>query len=227
MKRFYKIVAATPERGITLDGRPVRTPGKALLSVPTDALAKAIAAEWDAQGEEIDPRSMHFTGLANAAIDRVAGDPAVFGRGLSTYGESDLLCYRAEAPQALVTRQAEAWNPLLDWAAKRYDVAFTVVSGIMHVHQPGATLERLAAVTEARDSFALAALFPLVTISGSLVAALAISEGAFDAEAVWDAVMVDERWQAENWGEDALEAKTQALRHRDFMAGARFLELLR
>ena len=227
MKRFYKEAAATPARGIALDGRPVRTPGKALLTAPTDALADAIAAEWRAQGEEIDPRSMMFTGLANAAIDRVAGDPATFAAGLSSYGESDLLCYRAESPQALVSRQADDWDPLLDWAAKRYDVTFTIVSGIMHTHQPAATIERLAAVTIARDSFALAGLFPLVTISGSLIAALAISEEAFDADVVWDAVTVDERWQVENWGEDNLAAEAQALRRRDFMAGAHFLQLLR
>ncbi|MBB5684365.1 ATP12 family chaperone protein [Sphingobium boeckii] len=227
MKRFYKDAAATPDRGVALDGRPVRTPGKALLAVPTDALADAIAAEWHAQGEDIDPRSMHLTGLANAAIDRVAGDPATFAAGLSAYGESDLLCYRAESPQALVSRQSAAWDPLLNWAAERFDVAFAVISGVMHAHQPAATVARLAAVTAARDSFALAGLFPLVTISGSLIAALAISEEAFDADAVWDAVTVDERWQAENWGVDALEAKTQALRRRDFMAATRFLELLR
>ena len=226
MKRFYKTVAVTPDRGIALDGRPVRTPGKALLAVPTDALAEAIAAEWAAQGEEIDPRAMHQTGLANAAIDRVADDPAVFAAGLAGYGESDLLCYRAEGPAGLVARQSAAWDPLLDWAARRYDIAFATVTGIIHVHQPAATIARLAAVTAARDRFALAGLFPLVTISGSLVAALAVAERAFEAEAIWDAVIVDELWSAEQWGEDALAAEALALRRTDFLAAARFLRLL-
>lgn len=226
MKRFYTTVAVTPERGIALDGRPVRTPGKAPLAVPTDGLAEAIAQEWAAQGETIDPRSMHMTGLANAAIDRVSDDPAVFAAGLAGYGESDLLCYRAEGPAGLVARQSAAWDPLLDWAARRYDVAFTTVTGIIHVHQPAATIARLAAVTVARDRFALAGLFPLVTISGSLVAALAVAERAFAAEAIWDAVIVDELWSAEQWGEDALAAEALALRRADFLAAAGFLKLL-
>jgi len=226
MKRFYTQVTVTPEGGIALDGRPVRTPGKALLAVPTAALAQAIGEEWAAQGETIDPRSMRLTGLANAAIDRVAGDPATFATGLSVYGESDLLCYRAGSPAGLVARQEEAWDPLLDWAARRFDVAFVTVTGIIHAAQPAATLDRLAAVTAARDRFALAGLLPLVTISGSLVAALAVAERAFDAETIWQAVTVDEAWSAEQWGEDSLAAEAQALRRADFLAAARFLALL-
>lgn len=230
MKRFYKeaAIAETPEGlGITLDGRPVRTPGRAPLTLPTRALADAIVTEWAGQGEQIDPRSMVLTGLANAAIDRVAPDPASFAAGLAAYGESDLLCYRADGPAPLVQRQADAWDPLLDWAAKRHDIAFVTVAGIMHAPQHALTIERLAAATAARDTFALAGLSPLVTISGSLVAALALAEGAFDAEAVWTAVTVDERWQAEQWGEDALAQQAEAARRRDFLTAARFLELLR
>ncbi len=227
MRRFYKMVTVTPERGIALDGRPVRTPGRAPLLAPTENLANAIAAEWTAQGEQIDPRAMRFTGLANAAIDRVGPDPESFARGLSVYGESDLLCYRAENPDTLVRRQAEAWDPLLDWAARRYDVTFSVTAGIVHVPQPQATLDRLTAVTAARDPFTLAALSPLVSISGSLVAALAVAEDAIAPETVWTAVIVDERWQAERWGEDALAAEALAGRRTDFLAAADFLALLR
>jgi len=227
MKRFYKVAAATPDGGIALDGRPVRTPGRAPLVAPTAALADAIAAEWDAQGDQIDPRAMRFTGFANAAIDRIAPDLVTFAQGLSVYGESDLLCYRADGPAALVRRQAEAWDPLLGWAAKRYDVAFNVTAGIVHVAQPPATLERLAAATLARDAFALAGLSPLVTISGSLVVALAVAEEAVLVDEAWSAVIVDEQWQAEQWGEDALAVQALAARRDDFAAAAEFLALLR
>ena len=225
MKRFYRIVTVTPDSGIALDGRPVRTPGRAPLVAPTAALADAIAAEWDAQGDEIDPRSMRFTGLANAAIDRVAPDAAGFASGLATYGESDLLCYRADHPAALAARQARAWDPLLDWATRRYDVAFAVTAGVVHVAQPTATIERLAAATAAHDAFALAGLSPLVTISGSLVAALAIADRAIDGASIWQAVTVDERWQAEKWGEDALAMAAQEARRVEFLDAARFLAL--
>jgi chaperone required for assembly of F1-ATPase len=227
MRRFYKEAAATPDHGVALDGRPVRTPGRASLVAPGAALAEAIAAEWAAQGDEIDPRAMVLTGLANAAIDRVAPDPAGFARGLSVYGESDLLCYRAEGPEPLVRRQAEAWDPLLAWAASRYDIAFTVTAGIVHRPQPPETLERLAAATAARHPFILSGLSPLVTISGSLVAALAVTEGALAADAVWDAVIVDERWQAEQWGEDALATEALEARRVDFMTAVRFVSLAR
>src|SRR3546814_20584631 len=130
MKRFYTEAAAVPQDegfGIALDGRPVRTPGRALLTAPTLALAERIAREWAEQGEKIEPRAMRFTGLANAAIDRIMPDPASFATGINVYRDSDLLCYRADAPAALVARQAAAWDPLLDWADKRCDVNFTIV----------------------------------------------------------------------------------------------------
>lgn len=230
MKRFYKHAAIVEEEdgfGISLDGRPVRTPGRVPLTVPTKGLADAIAAEWNGQGETIDPRSMALTGLANAAIDRVRVDHENFAAGLAAYGESDLLCYRADSPAALVSRQGGAWDPLLEWAGKRFDIAFVIATGVMHKPQHPLTIQRLAAATSARDHFALAGLSPLVTISGSLVAALAVAEAAFGPENVWEAVCVDERWQAEQWGADALAEKAEAARRSDFVAAARFLELLR
>lgn len=226
MKRFYKEVAVTSGRGIALDGKPVRTPGRALLILPSDALAAAVAEEWRGQGETIDPRTMRLTGLANAAIDIVAPDPAAFAANIAKYADSDLLCYRAEAPAELVERQSEAWDPLLGWAAARYDVAFTVTAGIVHAPQPRRTIDALSTATAARTPFELAALSPLVTITGSLVAALALVERAFEAEAVWAAVTVDERWQAERWGEDDLAARSLDARRADVMAAARFLGLL-
>ena len=219
MKRFYKEVTTAPEDagyGIRLDGRPVRTPGRAPLIVPTLALAERIAREWAEQGEEIDPRTMHFTGLANAAIDRVAPDPAAFAAGIAVYGESDLFCYRASGPAPLVARQAERWDPLLDWAARRYDVHFTLVTGVMHVAQPEATLERLRAAVAVHSSFILAGLSPIVSLTGSLVAGLALLEGAADAGSVWDAAQLDELWQIEMWGEDALAAQNRAQKRAEY-----------
>ena len=229
MKRFYKNAAAVAEGdawSIRLDGRPIKTPARASLIVPTAALAQAIAAEWEAQGETIDPRSMPLTGLANAAIDRVAPDPASFARDLARYGESDLLCYRADEPAELVARQAESWDGLLAWARGRYDVAFETVTGIIHRAQPPATVARLAEAVAARDNFALAGLSPLVTIAGSLVIALAVAEGAIEPDAAFDAAHLDELFQVDQWGEDALAAESRDARRRDFKAAARFLTLL-
>jgi len=225
MKRFYK--AATAEAGrILLDGRPIKTPGRADLAVESAALAEAIAAEWNAQGETIDPRNMPFTGFANAAIDRIAPDTDAFAKGLAVYGESDLLCYRAEAPQRLVERQNALWDPLLAWARRRYDVDFTVTPGIIHRAQPKATVDQLAQAVFARDAFELAGLSPLVTVSGSLVIALALAENAVDLDTAWNAAVLDDLWQIEQWGADAEAAAALATRRRDFEAGHHFLTLL-
>lgn len=226
MKRFWEDVAVDADCGVRLDGRPVRTPGRVPLALPTNALAEAIAEEWRGVGERVDPRAMPLTGLANAAIDRIAPDPAACAVGLARYGESDLLCYRADSPEALVARQRAAWDPLLDWARARYDVHFEIVTGVMHRAQPAATLTRLSEAVAAHNPFALAGLSPLVTTSGSLVAALALAEGAFPADTVWEAVQVDETWQADQWGTDADARAVIAARHADFNAGARFLAAL-
>ncbi len=229
MKRFYKQAAVSPEEGgvaILLDGRPVRTPARNLLRVPTEELAEAVAEEWNAQGERVDPRSMPLTGLANAAIDRVVPDPAAFGRTLAEYGESDLLCYRADGPQSLVERQEEMWEPLLAWARTRFGVEFETTTGVMHRRQPAATVDQLGRAVAARGPFQLAGLAPLVTIAGSLIIALALAEGAIGLEAAWDAALLDEAWQAEQWGEDPLAAASLANRRREFESAYRFLTLL-
>ena len=176
----------------------MQTPGRVPLALPTTRLAEAIADEWNAQGETIDPRAMRLTGLANAAIDRIAPDPAAFAQGLAAYGESDLLYYRAEGPAPLVARQAELWDPLLAWARARYEIAFEIVAGIIHRQQPGETVERLAAAAAARGPFALAGLSPLVTISGSLIVALALAEGAIGLDAAWAAATLDENGRPRN-----------------------------
>ncbi len=227
MKRFYKTVAVTQSRGITLDGRAVKTPAKAELILPNEGLADAVAAEWQAQGEEIDPRSMPFTGLANAAIDRVTPDRRAFAAGLAAYAETELLCYRAAEPPELVTRQNAVWDPLLDWARKRFDVSFTRVAGVMHHPQPDETLIRLSAAVHAQSAFVLAALNPLVTIAGSLIIPLALVDNAIAPEAGFDAAHLDELWQAELWGDDDFALQARAVHRRDFLDADRFLNLVR
>ena len=229
MKRFWKEVATAGEDGgyaIMLDGRPVKTPARAALNVPSEPLAEAIAEEWRSLGETIDPRAMPLTGLANAAIDRVTPDKAAFADGLARYAASDLTCYRVTGPEKLVAVQETAWDALLGWARRRYDVDFATTQGVTRVAQPPGTVERLSHAVEALDAFHLAALSPLVTIGGSLVAALALLERAITPDQAWDAVSIDERWQIEQWGADAEAEKAIENRHRDFMAAAQFLELL-
>ncbi len=225
MKRFWKDVSIE-RREIRLDGRPVRTPGRAALALASDALAAAVADEWRAVGETIDPRAMPLTGLANAAIDRIAADPASFAAGLAKYGESDLLCYRAADPPELAARQAAAWNPPLDWAEGRYGVTFELAQGVMHTAQPPATVARLADAVAASDPFRLAGLSPVVTVTGSLVLGLAVAEAAMTPDDAWTAAQVDEAWQEEMWGADYLAEQARAAHRADFDAGARFLTLL-
>ena len=229
MKRIWKAAEAGREEGgwaVRLDGKPLKTPMRKLLLAPTEALARAIAGEWNSAGEQIGPRSMPLTGLANAAIDRVRPNPSSFAAGLAKYAEADLACYRAESPSALVDRQAQSWDALLGWARRRFDVDFRVTSGILHVDQPQGTVDRLSHAISVLDDFRLAGLSPLVTIGGSLVAALAVLEGEISAEIAWDAVTVDERWQLEQWGADAEAEERLENSRRDFLAAARFLELL-
>ena len=229
MKRFWKSAAAVEKDGgwgVELDGKPLRTPAREALLVPTEALAEAIVAEWSSVESEIDPRAMPLTGLANAAIDRVSIDKESFAKDLARYAEADLACYRAEGPQPLIERQAKEWDALLGWGQRRFDVDFKTTSGIVHVAQPPATVERLAHAISTLDPFRLAALSPLVTIGGSLLAALGVLEGAFEPEQAWDAVTVDDRWQLEQWGSDAEAEAALASRRWDFLAAARFLELL-
>ena len=230
MKRFWQEAATAAEGDqwrIELDGRPVRTPARELLLIPSAPLAKAIAREWREAGETVDPRAMPLTGLANAAFDRVAPMPENFAQGLARYAASDLLCYRADRPQSLVAAQADAWDPLLQWARRRYDIDFAVTTGVTFVAQPEGTLEQLHHAAASLDPFRLAGLSPLVTVGGSLVAGLAVLEQAVTTDEAWAAVSLDERWQLEQWGHDEEAEKALAAREADFRAGARFLDLLR
>jgi chaperone required for assembly of F1-ATPase len=228
MRRFYKIAEAVDEAdgwAIRLDGRPVKTPARIPLAVPGAALAQAIVAEWQSQGETIDPASMPMTGFANATIDRVLPALADFRAQIAAYGASDLLCYRAAEPPELVALQAASWDGLLDWARGRFDVSFAVTSGIMPVDQPTATLARLAAIVEALDPWLLAGAATLTQIGGTLVGTLAYLEGEIEAEALFDATTLEDRWQAEQWGEDEEAAAHLAARRADFLAAARYCTL--
>lgn len=229
MKRFWKEVSLETEGerwSIRLDGRQVRTPAREPLTLPTLRLAEAVAEEWRSVEGEVDPRRMPLTGLANAAIDRVAPEREAFAAGLARYAEADLACYRADGPQELVARQEREWDGLLAWARRRYDVDFVTTSGLMHVAQPDSTIERVAHAVRMLDPFRLAGLSPLVTIGGSLIAALAIMEKAISSEKGWEIVSIDDRWQLEQWGRDEEATMMLESRRHDFLAGARFLELL-
>lgn len=230
MKRFYKqaaIAECETGFGIHLDGRPVHTPARAPLILPSAKLAEAIASEWRRQGDSIDPRTMPFTGLANGAIDQIATNRENFAAGIARYGESDLLCYRAEGPSELIAREAAAWDPLLEWAQRRYDVTLRVTKGIVPVEQPVETLGRLSAAVMAFDPFTLAGLSTLVTLSGSLICGLAIVDGDHDADVIWSASEIDEVWEVEQWGEDADAAARSARRRAEFGMACTFCDLAR
>lgn len=230
-KRFWTAAAAVPAEGagswtVQLDGKPVRTPAGRPFAAPTQALAEAAAAEWDAQEERLDPRAMPLTRVVNTVIDRVMPQKPEVEAVVAAYGGTDLLCYRAPHPEVLTQRQAEGWDPLLDWAERRHGARLHRVQGVMHVSQPEESLAALAAAVAAHDAFALAALHDLVTLSGSLVLGLAVSEGEVAAEEGWRLSRLDEDYQIELWGEDA-EAKAQAeAKREEFLAARRLLDLL-
>lgn len=229
-KRFWQAARAVEAAGgysVELDGRPIRTPAKAALVVPTAAMARAVAAEWDAQQGEVRPATMPVTRAANAAIDKVRAQFAEVAAMIAAYGDSDLLCYRAEAPAALVARQAAAWDPLLGWAAERFGARLITVAGVVHVPQDPAALARLAAPVHALDAFGLTALHDLVALSGSLVIGLAALEDAAEIGALWRASRVDETWQQEQWGIDDEARARSAVKESDFLAAKRFHDLAR
>lgn len=230
-KRFWTEATAEPvETGgftVTLDGRGVKTPAKSPLTLPTRAMADAVAAEWQAQDEQVDPRTMPVTRAANAAIDKVAAQFDEVCQMLAEYGDSDLTCYRAESPQALVDRQAAAWDPVLDWAADRYGARLIPVQGVVHHPQPAAALARLAEPLRQMTPFELTALHDLIGLSGSLVIGLAASEGWADLGDLWSRSRIDEDWQAEQWGADEEAAETAAFKRQEFCDAARFLALSR
>lgn len=230
-RRFWTEARAVPAAGggweVLLDDRPLRTPAKARLLLPTAGLAEAVAAEWAAQEREIAPHGMPLTRAANAAIDKVRPGRAAVVAMLAAYGETDLLCHRAEAPAELVRRQAEAWDPLLAWCAEALGAPLVPTAGVMPRPQPGASLAALRAALEALDDFELTAAHDLVSLPGSIVIGLAAVRGHGDIEALWQASRIDEAWQQELWGDDAEAAEAAQRRRADFHAAARFLALAR
>lgn len=227
-KRFWTSARAeATDHGwqVFLDARPVKTPAKTPLVLPTEGLARLVAEEWDAQTGKIDPSAMPATRMANSALDKVAPMRAAVADHLAEYGGSDLLCYRADRPAELVRRQAEAWDPLLDWAADALGARLRVTVGVIHVPQPEAALQALRAPMDGLSAFHLAAFHDLVAMSGSLVLAHAVGKGRLAPDAAWAIARIDETFQAEEWGEDEEAAEIAALKHADFLSAARFFAL--
>ena len=225
-RRIYKTAAATAENGVMLDRRPLRTPAKLPLVLPTRALAEAVAAEWQAQGDKIDPHSLPLTKLANTAIDRVAAHRAKIVGEIVAYAGSDLVCYRAIGPAELQARQAAVWDPVLDFALTALDARMEYVHGVTHRQQRPEALAAVQAYVEGLDDFAVAALFTLTTLTGSALLAAMIERRAVQPEAAWSAVHVDEDWQIDHWGQDAEAAKRRKSARAEFNAACRFLALI-
>jgi chaperone required for assembly of F1-ATPase len=211
---------------VDLDSRPLRTPAGAPLIVPTAALARAIAEEWDALEGTIEPDLLPLTRLANSAIYRVtpAREPVI--ETIAAYGGSDLLCYRAEAPAQLRALQTDAWDPWLDWSAREFGAPLIAVFGLMPHPQPETSLAALRAAIAVHDGFGLAALHEMVALSGSLVLGLAVSRGVLDAGRAWDLSRLDETWQAEQWGRDDEAESAAARKRRDFLQAEALRRLL-
>jgi chaperone required for assembly of F1-ATPase len=228
--RFYKQADAVRRDDgfvIHLDGRPVKTPAKAWLVLPTPALANAIADEWAAQNEKIAAETMPLTRLANTAIDGVAGHRAAVAAAILKFARHDLLCYRAEAPPALAERQRAAWDPHLLWLAARYDAKLDVTVGVTTIDQPDASVSALARALEAYDAFALTALHVLASVTGSLTLSLALAEGRLDVDAGFALSRLDEDFQAEKWGRDAQAMARAARLQRELGHALEFLTLAR
>jgi len=226
-KRFWTTVAIEPAGAaghrLLLDGRPVKTPGKRPLVLPSAELAEAVAAEWRAQGERIDPGTMPLTRLTNSVLDGVADRAAEVADDAAKYAATDLVCYRAEGPERLVERQTAAWDPLLDWIEDRFGARLLVAEGIVHVAQEAEALERLRAVLAGFDPWRLAGFHTVTTLTGSFVVALALAEGRLDPQQGWTIAHLDESWNAELWGSDAEAEKRLAFRRVEYDAAVRLV----
>ncbi len=228
MKRFWQQATVRPVDGaweILLDERPLNSPARKRLRLPTLPLADAIASEWRQAPAAFQPSSMPMTALANAAIDIVAANRDAFLEPLVRYAAFDLLCYRAAAPAALVARQADLWEPILAGVEQRHQLTFRRANGLLHVEQPAASLDGVRAIFSARSDFELAALHPIVTIGGSAALALAHLDGAIGAEEAFAASHLDESFQQQQWGADDEALRVRALRRGEFLAAADFLAL--
>jgi chaperone required for assembly of F1-ATPase len=227
-KRFFKLVQ-TGDTGaggvaILLDGKPVFTPARRQFVALTQALADAIAAEWDAQADVIDPARMPLTRLANAVIDAVADAPAPVAEEIAKYLGSDLLFYRADAPAGLAAKQSQAWDPVLTWAREALGARFVLTEGLIHVAQPREAIDAARAATPA-EPWRLAAVSSITTLTGSALLALALACSALDPDAAWSAAHVDEDWQMSQWGQDELALQRRAYRESEFRAAVTVLRL--
>lgn len=230
MKRFYKDVTLEPCDGgtrVLLDGRAAKTPGKKELLLPSGAFADAVADEWRAQGEEIDPRTMPLTRLANTVVEGVAKNADEVRANLCAYGETDLICHWADAPEKLVERQAAVWQPVLDWWARERFAPFKPTQGIVAIEQNEAALARLKEEIATFDLFALAALHEMTSLTGSVLLAVAAARGGIDTDAAWEAAHVDEAFQIEEWGEDDEAKARHEVRRTAFLDAVRTLRLLK
>jgi chaperone required for assembly of F1-ATPase len=229
-KRFYSdvaVVAAAEGFAVNLDGKPVRTPARAILTLPTEQAAQLVAAEFAAQKDHIDPTSMPVTRLVNTAIDGVAQDTQAVLEDVLRFSSSDLLCYRADGPEKLVERQAEAWDPVIDWARSALGARFVLAEGVVHVEQPREAIGAIGIHLKMRDDpLRLAAIHLMTNLTGSALLALAVEAGELDAEAAWAAAHVDEDWNAEHWGEDFEAAQRRKLRKTDMLAAANLLRAI-
>ncbi|GGA80941.1 ATPase [Brucella endophytica] len=223
-KRFYSAVTVEELEGgygVHLDGKPVRTPGRRALILPTRAVAQIVADEFARQEKVINPAKMPATRLANTAVDGIAEDPQAVIEDLLRFANSDMLFYRAEGPEALVKRQAERWDPLLDWASSALGAHFILAEGVMPVAQPREALAAFGVhVNGVRDPVALAALHTMTTLTGSAILALAIAKGQIGAKEGWDIAHLDEDWTVEHWGEDAEAQARRVRREEEMMAAA-------
>lgn len=228
--RFYTVATVSDCAegfAIELDGRPLKTPKKLSLIVPSRALAEAVAAEWAAQGARIDPTAMPLTRLANTALDAVTPHLAGVRADIVHFASSDALCYRAAEPARLTQRQAEVWDPVLAWAEQTFNARFTTQTGILHVTQPPATLSAIARAVAPFDAFALTPLHVMTTLMGSSVLALAVAHGALAPDGAWTAAHLDEDWQIATWGRDDEAVARRAWRWREMASAAQFLATLR
>ncbi|AVO38094.1 ATP12 family chaperone protein [Pukyongiella litopenaei] len=227
-RRFWTattVAEADDGFAVHLDGRGIRTPGKTALVLPTRPMAEAVAAEWDAQHENIDPLSMPVTRSANSALDKVHPQHAEVADMLAAYGDADLLCYRAASPAELAARQAEDWDPALDWAETALGVRLHIRAGVVHAAQNPDGLARLAAQVHALDDFRLTAFHDLVSLSGSLVLGFAAAQGWRDADAIWRLSRLDESWQEDQWGRDDEAHDASEVKRAAFLHAKRFWDM--
>jgi len=225
LKRFWTAVGVEAADGgfaVRLDGRPIRTPAKRVLEVPTRAIAERIAAEWEAQVEKVDPRTMPWTRSANAALDKVATQRAEVIAHLASYAGTDLLSYRAAGPEALVARQHETWDPIVDWLAQRFDARLKVTVGVMPVLQDPRMLDRLAQAMQPMSDFRLTAFHEMVTLTGSYGIAQAAAHEMQPAPILWAASRLDEDWQKEQWGADEEAEREAELKKSAFLHATEF-----